>query len=181
MTERQAARPNRYQTTSFVAPAVRRLPPEAILGPMRGDIMPAGLVDVSGALQPIQGDTREQTSATDRAHGYLLRMAAIGVVGVIVAGAAVLGFVLVAVRFGYAPTALERFLTFLLALGALMLWAALRLNAVDYEHSRPGVELHRLDVAERMHERTLAAELTLRRAALAASLHMLERGDHDRD
>ena len=43
MTERQAARANRYQTTSFIAPAVRRMPPEAITGPLRGELMPAGL------------------------------------------------------------------------------------------------------------------------------------------
>ena len=110
-----------------------------------------------------------------------MRMAAIGVVGLVVAGAAVLAFVLVAVRFGAQPTMLERFLVFLLALGALLLWAALRLNATDYEHSRGGIERLRLEVADDMHARTIAAELTLRRAALAASLHMLERGQDDRD
>lgn len=181
MTERQAASANRYQTTSFVAPAVRRMPPEAITGPLRGDLALQAGLDVSGALQPIQGDTKEVTSAEDRARGYLLRMVAIGVVGLVVAGAAVLAFVLVAVRFGAQPTMLERFLVFLLALGALLLWAALRLNATDYEHSRGGIERLRLEVADDMHARTIAAELTLRRAALAASLHMLERGQDDRD
>ena len=172
---------SRYEQTTFVEPyRPRRMPPEAFLGAVRGEIAPAGRIDVSGALQPIAGDTKDVTSAEDRARGYLLRMAAIGVIGVIVAGAAVLAFVLVAARLGAQPTMLERFLVFLLALGALLLWAALRLNATDYEHSRPGVELYRLDVADRMHERTIAAELKLRRAALAASLHMLERGDYDR-
>ena len=137
--------------------------------------------DVSGALTPIQGDTREVTSATDRAHGYLLRMGAIAVVGMIVAGAGTLAFVLVMLRIGAQPTALERFLVFLLILGGLLIWAALRMNATDYEHSRPGVELYRLDVAERMHERSLAAELEIRRAALAASLQMIERGSYDID
>ncbi len=171
---------NRYDQSTYIeAYKPRRMPVEAIQAATRGGAAIQAYTDVSGALQPIQGDTREVTSATDRAHGYLLRMGAIGAVGVIVAGAAVLGFVLVAVRFGAQPTMLERFLVFLLALGALLLWAGLRMNAVDFAHSRGGVERLRLEVAERMHERTIAAELELRRAALAASLHMLERGDYE--
>lgn len=172
----------RYEQSTYVeAYKPRRMPQDALQAATRGATAIQAYTDVSGALTPIQGDTREVTSATDRAHGYVLRMGAIGVVGLIVAGAGTLAFVLVAVRLGASPPALVRLFVFLLVLGGLLIWAAVTMNATDYEHSRPGVELYRLDVAERMHERALAAELEIRRAALAASLQMMERGNYDID
>ena len=66
------------------------------------------------------------------------------------------------------------FFVFLVCLALPFLVASVTMNRQDYQHSRAGVERHRISTAADLRKSEIAAMLTLRREALGHTLALLE-------
>lgn len=69
---------------------------------------------------------------------------------------------------------LDKFLVFTAALTISGLAAYLRLNRLDFDHSRAGVERYRMKTYAEIRKAELEAELEIRRTALETSVRLLE-------
>lgn len=131
-------------------------------------------VNVAPVFEPVRDSTRDSVSAQDRAWGYVIRLIPLGLVAVGVAILGVLAFVWATAYMGYHTTTLERTLAFLACLVAVYATAAVMLNRTDYQHSRAGVERHRISTAADLRKHEIDALLALRREALRHTIEMLE-------
>lgn len=118
------------------------------------------------AVYVAQGGADEKTNATDRARGFLLRLAPLSVLLAILAA----GIVWVAdVGWGQGIV-----LFAVVSIGGYYL-----LTKLDYSHSRAGLERHRIDKATDLAKTKMGHDARLRREALRAYTGLLERRDDD--
>lgn len=132
--------------------------------------MPAAVVD----------PTRDAISSADRARA--LRIRAHPIWWLVFSGscAATFAYTIAADAAGFsAAFNLDKFLVFAAVLTISGMLTYLRLNRLDFDHSRAGVERYRLKTYADIRKAELEAELEIRRAALDASVKLLE-GDHVR-
>lgn len=157
----------RRSEAKFIAPAK---PQKMIQLPAT---MPTAGTDLSGAISAVSGTAHDVSSAKDRALGFAVRFGVFAAVMLVLAFLGAGLFVWASGHLGFHPNWFERTLAFLTVLAAGLMVGAWKLNLVDYRHSAGGIEHHRLDTLESMHERQIAADLEARRMALGASLKML--------
>ncbi len=161
--------------TNYVPAAPQTAPPLRVPDGWSGvavvDVQP---VDVSPALNPVHDGSRDSTSATDRAWAYNIRLLPAMLVCVLLAGMGTLAFVLV-MRWIETPTdGLTNTFAFLLFVGVAFLMFAVSLNRTDYQHSRAGVERHRISTAAELRKVEVSAMLEMRREALRLTLELLD-------
>ena len=134
-------------------------------------------VNVSPVFEPVRDGTRDSVSAQDRAIGYVIRLTPFLALAI---GLALLGFVafmLVTSWFGVTTSAIERLFVFLLCLMGCFGVFAVTMNKTDYQHSRAGVERHRISTAADLRKHEIDALLALRREALRHTIDLIERND----
>jgi len=139
--------------------------------PMLGEVLPPANTDNAALVHAWQQPTEamvEQTSATDRAKGVVLRnlpmqalVALLSVAGAMVA-------------YGVAGTtpAVLTFLVLMAGVGGALYWAESR---TEYAHSRNGVERLRIIESADLEHARLDHEFGLRRMALEAYIKIMER------
>lgn len=165
-------KPDPLQTgAAWVGETVRASQPIQLRSAATIDLEP---VNVSPVFEPVRDGTRDSLSAQDRAWGYTIRLIPLGLVALGVAILGVLAFVWATAYLGYHTSTLERTLAFLTCLVAVFATAAVMLNRTDYQHSRAGVERHRITTAADLRKHEIDALLTLRREALRTSLKLIE-------
>lgn len=155
---------------AWVGEEVRAAQPIQLHTP--ADIEP---VNVTPVFEPVRDAARDSVSAQDRAWGYVIRLLPFGLISV---GLALLGFVafiLVTAWFGLHTSSLERFFAFLVCLVMCFGVFAATLNRTDYQHSRAGVERHRISAAADLRKHEIDALLALRREALRHTIELIER------
>ena len=126
-------------------------------------------------LPPAADGSKDALSAVDRAKA--LRIRAHPVWWLVLAGAcaATLAYWLAANAAGFrAAYNLDKLLVFAAALTVAGLVTYLRLNRLDFDHSRAGVERFRLETYAEVRKAELEAELAIRSKALEASVRLLE-------
>lgn len=171
-------KPDPLQTgAAWVGETVRASQPIQLRSAATIDLEP---VNVSPVFEPVRDGARDSVSAQDRAWGYVIRLTPFALISL---GLGVLGFVaflLITSWFGLHTTALERFFAFLLCLMVCFGVFAATMNRTDYQHSRAGVERHRISTAADLRKHEIDALLELRREALRASLRLIE-GEDDHE
>ena len=126
-------------------------------------------------VTPGRDASRDSVSAEDRAKA--MRRRASPIWWLVVAGsfAATFAYTLAANAAGFsAAFNLDKFLVFAAVLTISGMGAYLRLNRLDFDHSRAGVERYRMKSYTEIRKEEIRAEVELRTAALDAQLRMLE-------
>lgn len=132
-------------------------------------------VNVTPVFEPVRDGARDSVSAQDRAWGYVIRLLPFGLISVGLAFLGFVAFILVTAWVGLPTSALERFFAFLVCLVVCFGVFAATLSHTDYQHSRAGVERHRISTAADLRKHEIDALLTLRREALRHTLTLIER------
>ncbi len=162
-------------------PEVRRPEPLRVPDGWNGvaavDLQP---VDVSSVMEPVNDSTRDSVSATDRAVGYVIRLGPAFVLALLLAVMGMVAFILIMRHLDTPTDGLTNFFVFLLCIGVTFGLLAVTMNRQDYQHSRAGVERHRISTAAEMRKEEIAAMLELRREALGHTLALLEAQDGGR-
>ena len=139
------------------------------------DVTPIQIGDTGRAWEMPSNASRDSVSAKDRAEALAIRARPIWYMVGATSTAATAGWAIVAAAAGIgAPFLLDKLLVFLATYAALSFVTYLRLNRLDHDHSRAGVERLKIKTAAEIRKAELAAELQLRTAALHAQLQLLE-------
>lgn len=123
------------------------------------DVLPGGDIDVSRAILMNEGAI-EHTSGIDRAHALVIRLVPFTVIWFVLSIA--VGF---AAQLGVP-------LTFLL-FAALTACTYAYMDRTEYQHSRNGIERHKINTIARLKREEMRHKQELRRMALAAHLRAL--------
>ncbi len=156
-------------------PEVRRAEPMRVPDGWNGvaavDLQP---VDVSGVMEAANDGSRDSTSATDRAIGYVIRLGPAFLLALLLAVMGMVAFILIMRHLDTQTDSLTNFFVFLVCIGVTFGLLAVTMNRQDYQHSRAGVERHRISTAAQLRTAEITAMLTLRREALGHTIAMLE-------
>lgn len=143
--------------------------------PMLGEVLPPANPDSAALVHAWQQPTEamvEQTSATDRAHGVVLRsLPMFGLVALLSLAGALIAYGVA----GQVPAALT-FLVVMATVGGGIYWFESR---TEYAHSRNGVERLRIIESADLEHARLDHEFGLRRMALEAYIKIMERSHND--
>ena len=144
--------------------------------PMLGEVLPPSEIAPAALVhawqQPVEGMV-EQTSATDRAKGVVLRsLPTFGLVALLSSAGAMIAYGVA----GAVPSALT-FLVVMAIVGGILYWFESR---TEYAHSRHGVERLRIIESADIEHARMEHEFGLRRMALEAYIKIMERR-HDDD
>lgn len=130
--------------------------------------------DLGGAFEAANDGSRDAVSATDRAVGYVIRLAPAAVLAVVLALMGMVAFIL-AMRYLERPTdGLTNFFAFLVCLSGPFLLFAVTMNKADYKHTRAGVEHKRIEAATEVRLAEIDALVELKRESMRSTLHLLE-------
>jgi len=139
--------------------------------PMLGDVLPPANPDTAALVHAWQQPTEamvEQTSATDRARGVVLRSAPMfGLVALLSSAGALVAYGVA----GTVPSVLT-FLVTMAIIGGGLYWFESR---TEYAHSRNGVERLRIVESADIEHARMEHEFNLRRMALEAYIKIMER------
>jgi len=139
--------------------------------PMLGEVLPPANTDNAALVHAWQQPTEalvEQTSATDRAHGVVLRsMPMFGLVALLSVAGAMVAYGVA----GTVPSVLT-FLVVMAVVGGGLYWFESR---TEYAHSRNGVERLRIIESADIEHARMEHEFGLRRMALEAYIKIMER------
>ena len=170
--------------------------PTVIRGPTRGDgrfydhtsyldqqrpthapdtVSEAAPIVVTQALYAQEGQ-HESTSGTDRAMGLLLRLLPLTLISLTLAVGLAVGLATVS-EIGKASA----FVVGLLVFASIAYIGFHRLNLMDYEYSRSGLERHRIDTAAELKLQEMDNNFRLRRMLLKHQLKLLELQDDEQD
>ena len=144
--------------------------------PSLSEVLPPANTEPAALLhswqQPVDGMV-EQTSATDRAKGVVLRsLPTFGLVALLSSAGAMIAYGVA----GAVPSALT-FLVVMAIVGGILYWFESR---TEYAHSRHGVERLRIIESADIEHARMEHEFGLRRMALEAYIKIMERR-HDDD
>jgi hypothetical protein len=158
-----------YRDSSVTGPNTKWLPPEPTPGVhfpiehLAGDAGQVGgqLAQLDPAILGAVGGSEEYATPISRAKGQLLRLIPFSAVWLILTGGVVW---VLGLTFPY------------LLVGFAVLTAAtyVRMNGQEFEHSRNGLERHRIDAATDLREKELDQTHELKRLALDGYLRHLE-------
>ena len=139
--------------------------------PMLGEVLPPANTDTAALVHAWQQPTEamvEQTSATDRAKGVVLRSAPMfGLVALLAIAGALVAYGVA----GTVPSVLT-FLVTMAIIGGGLYWFESR---TEYAHSRNGVERLRIVESADIEHARMEHEFNLRRMALEAYIKIMER------
>lgn len=139
--------------------------------PMLGEVLPPANPDTAALVHAWQQPTEamvEQTSATDRARGVVLRSAPMfGLVALLAVAGALVAYGVA----GTVPSVLT-FLVVMALVGGGLYWFESR---TEYAHSRNGVERLRIVESADIEHARMEHEFNLRRMALEAYIKIMER------
>jgi hypothetical protein len=139
--------------------------------PMLGEVLPPANPDTAALVHAWQQPTEamvEQTSATDRARGVVLRSAPMfGLVALLAIAGALVAYGVA----GTVPSVLT-FLFMMAGVGGILYWFESR---TEYAHSRNGVERLRIVESADIEHARMEHEFNLRRMALEAYIKIMER------
>lgn len=172
---------NRYNDGSRFVPAEyeqdRREKQWDVAIPIQGEVIQVG--DVSPAWNvDTKNPSRDSVSAKDRAEAVQIRARPVWVMVGSASAAVTAIYTIFAMVGGWgAPWALDRIAVFLTVGTALGLFTYLRLNRLDYDHSRAGVERMKIKTAGQVRLAEIDAEMRIKTEALRATLRMLEQKD----
>lgn len=133
---------------------------------------PAKIVEVQRIFEA-QAGADEKTSGVDRANGLVVRMLVPGCASLCLGFAVALVLAFNGGGEWSAPAALA-----ILAMGLAYVYN--RMDEREYQHSRAGLERHRIDTAAALKAQELAQQHELRRQALGAYMRHLEVDSDDR-
>ena len=166
-----SSRPNRPTYVPEVKPAQPLRVPDGWNGVATVDLQP---VDVSGVMEAANDPTRDSTSATDRAIGYVIRLGPAFLLALLLSVMGMVAFILIMRHLDTPTDALTNFFVFLVCIGVTFGVLAVTMNRQDYQHSRAGVERHRITTAAKLRTAEIAALLTLRREALSLTMQLID-------
>ena len=143
--------------------------------PMLGEVLPPANTDTAALVHAWQQPTEamvEQTSATDRARGVVLRSAPMfGLVALLAIAGALVAYGVA----GTVPSVLT-FLVTMAIIGGGLYWFESR---TEYAHSRNGVERLRIVESADIEHARMEHEFNLRRMALEAYIKIMERNHNE--
>lgn len=148
-------RPQKQVATKFVPPPSRPQP----LPPME----PMRTIDISAGWQGVPDESRDSVSAQDRSKAFLVRNAPLYLaVTMMASGVTILyGIVAVLGNFGM-PWQLDKLLVFVAFLSATLAYVHVKSVTQDYEHSRAGVERHKIEAMKEIGIAQIQADRDLR-------------------
>ena len=139
------------------------------------DAQPIQITDTGRAWEVPSNPSKDSVSAKDRAEALAIRARPLWYMVGATSTAATAGWAIVAWAAGIgAPFLLDKLLVFLATYAALSFVTYLRLNRLDHDHSRAGVERLKIKAAADVRRAELDAELKLRLAALDAQIRLIE-------
>ena len=173
MTETR--RTNRYDSLATFVPADTR---RQIVNPE-----PIAPIMVDAAWTPIPDASQDRTSAQDGAKGFLLLQLPVLGLSALLALCVLLLYVLALFAGGWNPQVaqIDKTLIFFGVMAVTYMRYHRRAVSEHYDHSRAGVERHRIDRAAEVETARIDGEIELRRTALTAQLKMLGVDDDERD
>ena len=145
--------------------------PDGWTGVAAVDLQP---VDVSGVMEAANDSTRDSISATDRAIGYVIRLGPAFLLSLLLSVMGMVAFILIMRHLDTPTDALTNLFVFLACIGVTFGLLAVTMNRQDYQHSRAGVERHRITTAAKLRTAEIAALLTLRREALGLTMQLID-------
>ena len=166
-----SSRPDRPNFVPEVKPTAPLRVPDGWNGVATVDLQP---VDVSGVMEAANDPTRDSTSATDRAIGYVIRLGPAFLLALLLSVMGMVAFILIMRHLDTPTDALTNFFVFLVCIGVTFGVLAVTMNRQDYQHSRAGVERHRITTAAKLRTAEIAALLTLRREALSLTMQLID-------
>ena len=166
-----SSRPSRPNYVPEVKPPAPLRVPDGWNGVATVDLQP---VDVSGVMEGANDQSRDSISATDRAVGYVIRLGPAFLLALLLAVLGMVAFILIMRHLATPTDGLTNFFVFLLCIGVTFGLLAVTMNRQDYQHSRAGVERHRISTAAELRKSEISAMLQLRREALSHTLQLLD-------
>ena len=166
-----SSRPDRPNYVPEVKPPTPLRVPDGWNGVATVDLQP---VDVSGVMEAANDPTRDSTSATDRAIGYVIRLGPAFLLALLLSVMGMVAFILIMRHLDTPTDALTNFFVFLVCIGVTFGVLAVTMNRQDYQHSRAGVERHRISTAAKLRTAEISALLTLRREALGLTMQLID-------
>ena len=138
-------------------------------------MMAQSAIGMALAAQP--NPSADSTSAEDRVRGFNRRL--LWPMSLVVVLALVASMAYAMAVDTQLPWMLDRILVFLLILGGMGFWVWTVANNQEYRHSQAGIQLKKIDVADRIHARQQQHELQQRRDQLTALLQLEDKDQVD--